>query len=145
MQSFLNGLSEKEFYDLLYTTWMVLGAITIIILRFVSAPYGRHAKPNTSWGPLINNRFGWIVMECPSPIGMFIFFMLRDNAPDNDNFVYLLCFALWEYHYIYRSFIFPFKLKSENSIHSKELDQRLPQKRYDDPRGCKCHLLQFCE
>ncbi len=85
----------------------VAAALTFLALQFIVAPYGRHARPG--WGPTIGARAGWILMESPSAIGFAVIFALGRNrgalAP-------LVLAALWEAHYVHRTFVFPFQLPS---------------------------------
>ncbi|HJK94920.1 MAG TPA: DUF1295 domain-containing protein [Polyangiaceae bacterium LLY-WYZ-15_(1-7)] len=82
------------------------GAISFPALFFVTAPYGRHARKG--WGPTMPARWGWVVMEAPSPIGFAVVYFLSDRAFET---VPLILFALWQLHYVYRSFIFPFRMR----------------------------------
>ena len=56
-------LFTSNFY-LLLSIWIAIAIITFFYLFFVTAPYGRHAS--TNWGPSMDARWGWIVMESPS-------------------------------------------------------------------------------
>ena len=46
--------------------WAALGALTLPVLFFVSAPYGKLVRGG--WGPQISGRLGWFLQEIPSPI-----------------------------------------------------------------------------
>jgi len=101
-------MDPNLFYQLDYF-WIALAAIIFFVLLFIPAPYGRFKRSN--WGPMINNRLGWILMETPSLL-IFSYFVFTGNAPIN---VYILFFAfLWIFHYVHRSFIFPFRIKTVN-------------------------------
>ena len=52
--------------------WMGLATVPCLLLVFIDAPYGRHARPG--WGPTLPSRIGWILMESPSVIGMALLF-----------------------------------------------------------------------
>ncbi len=96
------------FYRLVYI-WIATASVVFFILLFVSAPYGRFTRSN--WGFMINNRLGWIIMETPSLI-TFSYFVFSGQAPKNA-FIYFFMF-LWAFHYVHRSFIFPFRIRSVN-------------------------------
>lgn len=100
---------EVKLYYLSIYIWIAIAAINFFILLFVSAPYGRFARSN--WGFMINNRLGWIIMETPSLL-TFCFFVFTGWAPKS-GFVLFFTF-LWVIHYLHRSFIFPFRIKSVN-------------------------------
>lgn len=93
-----------ESHVLTVATWVWIGAAlaTAAILLNVAAPYGRHAR--AGWGPAIPAALGWVVMECPSPILMVVFFLTGGRTGDPAARVFL---ALWVGHYLYRSFLFP--------------------------------------
>jgi len=98
-------MNERTFFDILLISWFVLALVIFITLFFVSAPYGRHTR--RGWGPTVNNRLGWIIMEAPAPIVFFIFFALSDNRITISMLVFL---TLWLSHYIHRAFIYPLGL-----------------------------------
>lgn len=84
---------------------LAFGAISLPLLFFVTAPYGRHLRKG--WGPTMPAKLGWIVMEAPSPIGFaIVFFMYRPEG-----IVPWVLFGLWELHYVYRTFIFPLRMR----------------------------------
>ncbi|TLN06096.1 3-oxo-5-alpha-steroid 4-dehydrogenase, partial [bacterium] len=85
---------------------LALAAGVFAALFFTSAPYGRHLR--RGWGPLIANRFSWILMEAPSAL-VFAACFAFGNVPRN--LPILFFFALWELHYIHRAFIYPFTLR----------------------------------
>ncbi len=100
------NLSESTFNIVLYS-WIGFAVILFPVLLKVTAPYGRHTKSN--WGPLIDNRLGWILMELPSLI-VFSWFMLRGS--NTMNVVSAIIFILWVSHYTYRAIVFPMRLKT---------------------------------
>ena len=100
-------MSEQLFYNTLLIAWIILAAITFGFLFFVVAPYGRHTK--SGWGPTIDNKLGWIIMEAPSPLLFAALFWLGDNE---QTLPLILFFLLWQAHYIHRAFIYPLRLRS---------------------------------
>lgn len=89
--------------------WIAIGIITFFYLLFFNtAPYGRHSSKK--WGPTISNKFGWVLMESPALL-FFLYFSLKEN-PIFSNPV-LVFIGLWCIHYFYRSFIFPFRIKTD--------------------------------
>lgn len=95
--------------NLLCYTWIGLACIVLISLVFISAPYGKHIRKG--WGPEVPNKWGWIVMELVSPI-TFSYFFWNNHEPKNSSLIFI--FALWVFHYIYRSIIFPIKTATNN-------------------------------
>lgn len=106
-------MSEQEFYDILLASWFVLALAIFITLFFLVAPYGRHSR--RGWGPALDNRLGWIIMETVSPLVFAACFILGSNVVTITEVVFL---GLWEAHYIHRAFVYPFSLSS--------IDKRMP-------------------
>jgi len=79
-----------------------LGAFVFAFLLFISAPYGRHRRGG--WDPQINGRAGWILMEFPAVAVFAFLFFAGINSKSPAAVVFL---ALWEFHYLYRAFLFP--------------------------------------
>ena len=98
-------MSERIFFDTLVIGWFTLAAITSAALFFVVAPYGRHTRKG--WGPAIENRLGWLVMEAPAALVFAACFVAGEHRDTLAGWVF---FALWEAHYIYRAFVYPFRL-----------------------------------
>jgi 3-oxo-5-alpha-steroid 4-dehydrogenase 1 len=91
--------------------FLVLGGLAMAAgvfaaLFFVSAPYGRHLR--RGWGPLIPNRFAWVFMESPAALMFAVWFALGNVAK---NLPILIFLVLWEFHYVYRAFIYPLTLQ----------------------------------
>lgn len=92
--------------------WLVLGVLassilTVVALAFVSAPYGRHSRGG--WGPGMNTRAAWIVMESPSVFGFLAVFFAGDHAW---SLAPLVLLAMWQAHYVQRTLIYPFLLRT---------------------------------
>ena len=96
-----------------WLTWaeLGLGAVTFIALFFIIAPYGRHTRGG--WGPEINQRLAWVLMELPSVVLWLTLFFMGANrfhlAP-------LALMALWQLHYVNRTFIFPLRIKAQGKV-----------------------------
>lgn len=103
-------MSEQTVFNGILIGWLVLAVAIFITLFFVVAPYGRHTRSN--WGPTIDNRLGWIVMEAGSPIVFAVCFLLGSNPVTVTE---LLFVGLWEAHYVHRAFIYPFSLKGSSN------------------------------
>lgn len=100
-------ITEQLYYILLYI-WIGLAIVIFPILLSITVPYGRHSS--NTWGPTINNRFGWIIMELPV-IVIFTTLLFAGNAPKSIP-VYVM-YGLFMVHYINRIFVFPFKIASK--------------------------------
>ena len=110
-----NIYSINFFYDLLYVMF-IIGLVVFVSLYFVDAGYGK--MRSEKWGPAMNNKVGWMLMECPVFLVMlYLYFKsfalyggVTKQAP------YWLFFLIFEFHYFQRSFIFPFLLKGKSKM-----------------------------
>lgn len=105
-EAFQNSLATHPLY-----TWTVLGifaagVIAFSILLFISAPYGRHVR--AGWGPTLNAKLLWVLMEAPSPIAFAVVYFMSEHAFEP---VPLLLLVLFMTHYLYRAFIYPFRTR----------------------------------
>jgi protein-S-isoprenylcysteine O-methyltransferase Ste14 len=93
-------------YRYIFWGFAAYAVIAFLSLLFVSAPYGRHLRKG--WGPRINATLGWVVMEAPSPL-VFLVCWLAAEPARRYSATGLVFLALWQAHYLYRAFIFPFR------------------------------------
>ena len=98
------------FYDLLFIMFLV-GLVVFVSLYFVDAGYGK--MRTEKWGPAINNKVGWFLMEVPVFIAMLY---LWGISPVRGRIPYLLFFLIFEMHYFQRSFIFPFLMRGNSKM-----------------------------
>ena len=93
-----------------YATWAEIGLalITFISLFFITAPYGRHGRGG--WGPEINQRIAWVLMELPACVLWLAIFFMGEHALE---VAPLALMSLWQVHYVNRTFIFPLRIKAE--------------------------------
>lgn len=87
--------------------WIALAIVVHVTMFFVTAPFGRHTSEK--WGPTINNKLGWFIMELPS-LGIMAYFLLCGSNPLK-NHMWIL-FALWIIHYVNRTLIYPLRIRS---------------------------------
>ncbi len=100
-------MTETTFHRFAMYAWLATAAAVFVILWFKTAPYGRHARPG--WGPTMPERTGWVLMEAVSAVGMGVFFLLGDRWTSPPALAALL---LWETHYLYRAFVYPFRRRT---------------------------------
>jgi 3-oxo-5-alpha-steroid 4-dehydrogenase 1 len=100
-------MEVSTFYLIVYL-WIACALVIFPFVLKITAPYGRHT--NKSWGKLINNRVGWIIMESPALLvfGGFYLFGSKPHTP-----VTWIFFSLWMIHYVNRTLIFPFRLRTK--------------------------------
>lgn len=98
-------LNNNNFFSICLI-WIAIAIAVHITMFFIRAPFGRHTRKG--FGPLINNRLGWILMEAPSFFITLYFFIQTKNPSTTVIIIYLF----WLLHYFNRSFVFPFRIKS---------------------------------
>ncbi|MBA59508.1 MAG: hypothetical protein CMQ40_10100 [Gammaproteobacteria bacterium] len=98
-----------ELYQFLFWGMIFSAPVVFVVLLYVPAPYGRYARPG--WGPLMDNRLGWLVMESPACLLMLVPFLFIEESS-----LVLFFLFLWQFHYVHRSFVYPFGLKKEPKI-----------------------------
>lgn len=99
-------MSEAQLHTVLTAVEFGLAGLTFVVLFFVTAPYGRAARPG--WGPMIPSRLGWVVMESPA---VFLWALIYSQGAHRAEAVPLVLFALWQLHYVHRTLIFPFRMR----------------------------------
>ena len=88
--------------------WIATAIITFVFLLKIKQPYGRHTTDG--WGMMVNNNWGWFWMELPALLVMPI---LALTGPNELALPQLIIVGLWSIHYINRTLIFPFRLKTK--------------------------------
>lgn len=88
--------------------WIGIALIVFPIALKVAAPYGRHVRQG--WGPMIDNRLGWMIYESPALL-LVSYFFLNGNAPKT-NAVWIM-FSLFILHYVNRTIIFPLRIRTK--------------------------------
>ncbi|MEJ2556140.1 MAG: DUF1295 domain-containing protein [Anaerolineae bacterium] len=99
-------MSQPILFNALLLSWFALAVVTFIALLFVAAPYGRHTRQG--WGPGIESRLGWMVMEAPAVLLFALLFATGEYRETRGAWVFL---GLWEAHYVHRAFVYPFRLR----------------------------------
>lgn len=98
--------SEQAFSAALLA-WLVLGLLAFGASLRLRAPYGRHVR--SGWGPELNNRVAWFLMEAPVLV-IFHAFFWAGSGPKTPM---MLVFAgLFSFHYAYRALIYPWRLRT---------------------------------
>lgn len=83
-----------------------LAVLSFLGVVLISAPYGRHERGG--WGPTMSSRAAWILMESPAVLLFALFYSL---GPNRFKAAPLVLLSLWMLHYVYRAFIFPFRMR----------------------------------
>ena len=99
-----------SFYNFLFVLALI-GLVVFVSLYFVDAGYGK--MRTEKWGPAINNKVGWCLMEMPVFVVMLYLWALSDVKFE---LPYLVFFLIFQFHYFQRSFVFPFLLKGNSKM-----------------------------
>lgn len=87
--------------------WIAVAVVTLPVLLKVRAPYGRHTT--AGWGPTLPNHWGWFWMELPA---LLVFPLMVVLGPREQSPLTWLLVGMWTLHYINRTLIFPFRLRT---------------------------------
>lgn len=101
-------LAQFNFFLFIMT---IIALVVFVSLFFVEAGYGKLISKK--WGPSINNKVAWVMMECPVFFVVAYLWWMSDRTFE---IVPLIMFLLFELHYFQRSFIFPFLLKGDSKM-----------------------------
>lgn len=104
-------LFSESFYYGVIGCMLCLSPIVFLALQRINAGYGSMYTPK--WGPVVNNRLGWFLMETPVVIVMLIIWLSSDRRGDVVRVVMTSLFLL---HYVQRSFIFPLLIKGKGRM-----------------------------
>jgi 3-oxo-5-alpha-steroid 4-dehydrogenase 1 len=86
-------------------------ALVFVLLFFISAPYGKFLRKG--WGISVKAKIAWMVMEFPSPTLMVFFYLTSDRM----SLATLVFLILWLSHYLYRTFIYPFRQSGKDKAY----------------------------
>lgn len=102
---------DLQQFNVLLIVMAIIAVVVFVVLNFVEAGYGKMISPK--WGPAINNKLAWFLMECPVFIVLFYFWAASPRQWDIAPFLF---FVFFEIHYFQRSFIFPLLLKGHSKM-----------------------------
>jgi 3-oxo-5-alpha-steroid 4-dehydrogenase 1 len=103
-------MNSPQLYQAVIWAMLSVAPLVFFLLLFISAPYGRFSR--AGWGPVVNNRLGWLVMEAPASL-LVAFIMIARMDLSAVTLVFLL---IWQLHYFHRAFIYPFSLQGSKSM-----------------------------
>lgn len=94
-------------FDTIIYIWIAIAIIVHFTMFYVTAPFGRHTSNN--WGPTMDNKLAWCLMEIPSFLIMGYFLLWGSHS--FSSYAWVL-FSLWIAHYFNRSIIYPLRIKA---------------------------------
>lgn len=106
----------NSFYIILIVM-AVLAVVVFACLFWFKAGYGYLSTAN--WGPKINNKLAWVLMEAPS--FLFLLYYTLSYARSGENYgncdiVLYVIAGLFLLHYFQRAFIFPFLMRGKSRM-----------------------------
>lgn len=104
-------MSEAELHHALTWAQIGLAVLTLGALLVLRAPYGRHYREG--WGPEVPAWLGWVLMESPA---VLLFAAVYVQGEHRLSLVPLLLLGLWQAHYVHRTFIYPFRVRSRRPM-----------------------------
>lgn len=105
----MEEMFKPEVFNMVLMTMSVMAVFVFVCLLKVEAGYG--VAYTKKWGPAVNNKLGWVLMEAPAFIAMVVLWLLSDRACDG---VRCTMAALFLFHYFQRSFVFPMLIKGKS-------------------------------
>ena len=108
---YLIKMDELFIYNFLMLCFGLSSVFVFIVLFFIPAGYGQHV--DKKWGPTVNNKLGWFLMEVPTVIIYIIYYLIGDRKTD---LIPLIFMGMWMVHYCQRSFIFPFLIRGKQPM-----------------------------
>jgi protein-S-isoprenylcysteine O-methyltransferase Ste14 len=99
-------VSELELHRCIAWGVIAAGIASFVILQFVSAPYGRHAR--SGWGPTLPARLSWVLMEAPAVVLWGAIYALGEHRLEAAPLALL---GLWQLHYVNRAFVYPLRTR----------------------------------
>ena len=101
-------MTEQQLHGTLVWGVLLVAILTFPYLLRKTAPYGRHYA-GSGWGPHIAAKHAWIIMELPAPLVFLGVFLAGEQALE---IVPLLFLAMWQVHYLNRTFVYPFRVRA---------------------------------
>lgn len=102
---------QPQIYYAVVYGMIALAVVVFIALQRITPGYGMtyHKK----WGPAINNRLGWVIMEAPVFFAMLAMWLCSPRA-GQPALIVMTCLFL--FHYFQRSFVFPLLIKGSSKM-----------------------------
>lgn len=95
----------NKIYEIILVIAIAITPINMLFFSHIPTPYGRFYKKDI-WGPELDEKTAWCIMESTALFMFLIFYFLF--GINRLGYVPLFFLSLWIFHYINRSFIYPF-------------------------------------
>ena len=107
----MEGIFTLQFYNTFLVTMAIVAVFVFLALQFFEAGYGYLF--DRRYGPPVPNKVGWVLMESPVFVMMWILWVMSDRMWDA---VPLVLLAMFQLHYFQRSFIFPLLIRGNSKM-----------------------------
>ncbi|MFW9897280.1 MAG: DUF1295 domain-containing protein [Candidatus Thorarchaeota archaeon] len=104
-------MNEYFIFYIILISFGLSSLVFFIVLLYVTAGYGQHLS--RKWGPTINNKLGWFIMEVPTVIVYFHYFIIGNRTLE---LVPLTFLFIWMLHYCQRTFVFPLLIRGKQPM-----------------------------
>lgn len=101
---------SPHLYHTVIVSMAVLAVVVFVALQRIEAPYGMAFR--SGWGPSLDNRVGWVIMEAPAFLAMLLLLVLSPSPAVPS----LAIAGLFLFHYFQRSFIFPCLMRGKSRM-----------------------------
>lgn len=105
----MQEIFNSEVFNTVLSVMALSAVVVFLCLLKVEAGYG--VAYTKKWGPAVNNKLGWILMEAPVFFAMLWLWLSSDRRGDT---VLVVMALLFLFHYFQRSFVFPFLIKGKS-------------------------------
>lgn len=105
----MQEIFNPEVFNTVLSVMALSAVVVFLCLLKVEAGYG--VAYTRKWGPAVNNKLGWILMEAPVFFAMLWLWLSSDRRGDT---VLVVMALLFLFHYFQRSFVFPFLIKGKS-------------------------------
>ena len=105
----MQEIFNPEVFNTVLSVMAISAVVVFLCLLKVEAGYG--VAYTKKWGPAVNNKFGWVLMEAPVFFAMLWLWLSSDRRGD---IVLVVMALLFLFHYFQRSFVFPFLIKGKS-------------------------------
>lgn len=93
--------------------WIMAATAVVVFIALQKLEAGYGIMFNPKWGPAINNKAAWVLMEAPV---FFIMLWLWLASPRKAELAPVVMCLIFELHYFQRSFIFPLMMKGKSKM-----------------------------
>lgn len=107
----LNTIFDPGIFHIVERVMIVLAVVVFVALQYFKAGYGY--LRSKGWGPMINNKVAWVLMEIPVLIVTVFLYIYTKSWQDLMSTVLISFLVI---HYTQRSLIYPFLMRGKSKM-----------------------------